>query len=174
MIFTNTNLKGLVVIEPEYHFDERGFFSRIVCQDEFKQHGLENTWLQQNISFNKDKGTLRGMHLQKGEAAEIKIVRCTQGSVFDVAVDLRENSETYLKYFGIELSSKNHKQLYIPKGFAHGFITLCDNCELTYLMSQKYMPGYSCGFRYDDPKFNIDWPITVNCISEKDKNWSLL
>lgn len=174
MLFKETSLKDLILIEPEYILDERGFFSRIICQDEFRDHGLENNWLQQNISFNKVKGTLRGMHLQKGNAAEIKIVRCTQGAVFDVAVDMRLHSDTYLKWYGVELTSLNHRQLYIPKGFAHGFLTLCDNCELTYLMSQKYMPNFSCGFRYDDPKLKIDWPEKVNCISEKDKRWSFL
>ena len=174
MKFIDVGLEGLVVIEPEYHFDERGFFSRIVCEDEFKQHNLENKWLQQNISFNKKKGTLRGLHLQTGEASEIKIVRCTRGSVFDVAVDMRSSSSTYLKWFGLELSEKNHKQLYIPKGFAHGFITLKDDCELSYLMSQKYMPGFSFGYRYDDPKIGITWPVKVSCISQKDLEWELI
>ncbi len=170
MIFSALELKGAFLIEPKPICDERGFFSRIVCEEEFKQHRLPNKWLQQNIAFNHKKGTLRGMHYQKEPFGEIKVVRCTSGAVYDVIVDLREESKTYKKWLGIELSQKNHKMLYIPKGFAHGYLTLTDEAEITYLVSQAYNPEAEMGIRYDDPELGIIWGDEIKLISEKDKN----
>lgn len=169
MIFSELELKGAFLIEPEPVYDKRGFFSRIICADEFKKHGLPNDWVQQNIAFNYKKGTLRGMHYQKDPFAEIKVVRCTSGAIYDVIVDLRPESGTYKKWIGIELNSDNHKMLYIPKGFAHGYITLIDNTEITYLVSQTYQPAAESGIRYDDPFIGISWPEKIMIISGKDK-----
>ncbi len=174
MKFTETFIKGVWIIEPEPVSDERGFFSRIVCENEFAEHGLPNKWVQQNISFNHKKGTLRGMHYQKGEAAEIKVIRCTCGAIYDAVIDLRKNSLTYGKWTGVELSADNHKMFYIPEGFAHGYLTLTDKAEVTYLVSAFYTPGAEAGIRYDDPSVKIDWPIQPVIVSEKDKNWPFI
>ena len=169
MIFSALELTGAFLIEPELICDERGFFSRIICEKEFKHHSLPNNWVQQNIAFNHKKGTLRGMHYQKEPFAEIKAVRCTRGAIYDVIVDLRPTSETYKKWIGIELNQDNHKILYIPQGFAHGYITLTDNAEITYLVSQSYQPTAEAGIRYDDPVIDILWPEKIMLMSEKDK-----
>lgn len=174
MLFEKTKIEGLWIIQPQLIEDARGFFARAVCENEFKEHGLKNNWAQQNIAYNHKKATLRGMHYQKGEAAEIKVVRCTQGSIYDVAVDFRKNSPTYLNWVGVELSAKNHKMFYIPEGFAHGYITLTDDAEISYLVSEFYTPGAEGGLRYDDPKINIDWPMKPEIISEKDSVWPYL
>lgn len=174
MLFEKTNVEGLWIISPKLIEDQRGFFARIVCEREFEEHGLPNQWVQQNIAFNHKKGTLRGMHYQIGEAAEIKVVRCTQGSIYDVAVDFRKDSPTYLKWIGVELSSHNHKMFYIPEGFAHGYITLTDKAEISYLVSEFYTPGAEAGLRYDDPKIGISWPIEPIIISDKDSSWPYL
>ena len=174
MLFEQLNVKDAWVITPQPIEDSRGFFSRIVCEKEFSDHGLQNHWLQQNIAFNHVKGTLRGMHYQKGEAAEIKVVRCTRGSVYDVIVDFRKESSTYLQWAGEELSVDNHKMLYVPQGFAHGYITLSDCAEITYLVSAFYTPGREAGIRYDDPKIGIEWPMDPVSISEKDSSWPYL
>ena len=171
MKFTEAFIKGVWVIEPEPVSDERGFFSRIVCANEFAEHGLPNRWVQQNISFNHKKGTLRGMHYQRGEAAEIKVIRCTCGAIYDAVIDLRHDSPTYGKWTGVELSSENRKMVYISEGFAHGYITLTDKAEVTYLVSAFYTPGAEAGIRYDDPLVRVDWPIQPTIISEKDRNW---
>ena len=174
MIFEETKLKGAWIISPKLICDERGFFARVVCENEFKEHGLPNYWAQQNISFNHKKGTLRGLHYQKDDAAEIKLIRCTAGAIYDVIVDLRKDSPTYLKWIGVELSAENHKMLYVPKNFAHSYITLTDNAEIFYLVSEFYTPGAENGLRYDDPSINIDWPIKPEVISDKDKNWAYI
>ena len=173
MIFTELELQGVWLIEPQLIEDERGFFSRVICEKEFVEHGLPNKWVQQNIAFNHKKGTLRGLHYQKGTAAEIKVVRCTRGAIYDVVVDLRETSPTYKKWTGVELSAENHRMLYIPAGFAHGYITLTDTTEIAYLVSAFYTPGAEAGLRYDDPVIGINWPEMVQIISEKDRKWPM-
>lgn len=170
MIFSALELTGAFLIEPEPICDERGFFSRIICEDEFKQHNLPNNWVQQNIAFNHKKGTLRGMHYQKAPFAEIKVVRCTSGAIYDVIVDLRTDSKTYKKWLGFELSKENHKMLYIPAGFAHGYLTLTNEAEITYLVSQPYNPAAETGVHYADPGIGILWPGDIKLVSMKDKN----
>lgn len=171
MIFTEAKLKGVFVIEPERLEDERGFFARIFDSKAFEQHGLEFKLVEASISFNKKKGTLRGMHYQIEPYAETKIVRCTRGGIFDVIIDLRSDSKTFKKWMGIELSEENRKILYIPKGFANGFITLEDNSEISYQMDQAYKPEYARGLRWDDKAFKISWPVDPKIISAKDMSW---
>ena len=171
MNFKETKLKGAFIIEPERLEDERGFFTRSFCKNEFKEHGLNNNLAQCNISFNITKGTLRGMHLQIPPKEEAKLVRCTMGSIHDVIVDLRQYSPTYRKYFGATLSSENRRMLYIPEGFAHGFITLEDHTEVFYQMTEFYTPEFARGYRWDDPAFAIAWPMEVKIISERDQNY---
>lgn len=170
MLFTETKLKGAFIIEIEKLEDERGFFARSWCTNEMKEHGLNPNVSQTNISFNKKKGTLRGMHYQIAPHQEAKVVRCTKGSIYDVIIDLRKSSLTYKQWFGIELSSANYKMLYVPEDFAHGFITLEDDCEIYYLMSEPFAPGAAATLRWDDPMFGITWPIQPIVMSEKDKS----
>lgn len=172
MRFIETELKGAFIIEPERLEDERGFFARSFCKNEFKEHGLNDNLAQCNISFNKTKGTMRGMHLQIPPKEEAKLVRCTMGAIYDVIVDLRKDSSTYKKHIGETLTPENRKMLYIPEGFAHGFITLKDNTEVFYQMSEFYAPDHAVGYRYNDPAFNIDWPIDIAVISERDRNYT--
>jgi len=174
MIFHKTKIDGLYIIEPELKFDERGYFARIFCEKELVKNGINFKIVQINRSLNKKRGTIRGMHFQKWPKAEGKIVQCTQGAIYDVAIDLRKNSPTFGKWESIELTEENKKMFLIPKGFAHGFQTLTDNCELLYFMSEFYYSDYSSGVRWDDPFFNIKWPIKNPIISEKDKNWPLI
>ena len=171
MKFTETKLKGVYVIDLEKHKDDRGFFARSWCQKEFAEKGLDSFLVQCNISFNKKKGTLRGMHYQIAPFEEVRIVRCTQGALLDVVIDLRSGSPTYKKHFSIELSAENRKMLYIPKGFAHGFQTLMDNTEVFYQMSENYSAGHAKGVRWNDTAFTIFWPLPVTKISEKDKTY---
>jgi dTDP-4-dehydrorhamnose 3,5-epimerase len=168
MIFTETSLKGSFIIDLEIKEDERGFFARSWCQREFETHGLNTRLVQCNVSFNKKKGTLRGMHYQVAPHEEAKLVRCTMGSLYDVIVDLRSESPTYMRYFGVVLSAANRRALYIPERFAHGFQTLEDNTEVFYQMSEFYAPECARGFRWDDPAFGIAWPEPVRVISQKD------
>lgn len=151
--------------------DARGAFARSFCRREFEDAGLEFSIVQANISFNRFAGTLRGMHLQREPHAEAKIVRCTRGALFDVAIDLRPGSETFCQWYGTELNAENRHALVIPEGFAHGFQTLTDDTEVHYLMSEPYAPESATGVRFDDPAFGIEWPIEVASISEKDRNW---
>ncbi len=175
MIFEPLDLDGAYLIKPELHEDERGFFARSFCKKEFKAHGLVDEYVQCNISFNKKKGTLRGMHFQKSPYEETKLVCCIRGSIFDVVIDLRADSKTFKKWIGMELSSKDKRILYIPKGFAHGFVTLTDNTEVYYQMSEYYSPEHLDGVRWDDPTFNIIWPINdPPQISDKDKGYNFL
>ena len=174
MIFTPTPLKDAFVIEMQPHQDDRGWFSRTFCKKEFVAHGFGGEWVQLNHSFNEKKGTLRGMHFQKSPFSEIKLVRCIVGSVFDVIIDLREKSPSYLSWFGVELSAKNKKMILIPEGFAHGFQTLENDTELLYHHSAFYSPEAEAGIRYDDPKIGINWPLTVTVISPKDIDYPLL
>ncbi|WP_439481872.1 dTDP-4-dehydrorhamnose 3,5-epimerase [Cyclobacterium plantarum] len=170
MIFTETELKGAFILEVERIVDERGFFGRTFCQKEFEKHGLETGIAQANMSFNKKKGTVRGMHYQVAPYQETKLVKCTSGAIYDIIIDLREDSSTYGKWIGVELSGENNRMLYVPKDFAHGFITLEDNTSIQYLVSQFYTPGSERGIKWDDPKFDLKWPIEVSVISEKDNS----
>lgn len=169
MIFTETKLKGAFIIEVEKKEDERGFFGRSWCAKEMKDHGLNVNIRQANISLNKAKGTLRGMHFQIAPHQEAKLVRCSRGSIYDVIIDLREDSSTFKQWIGVELTQDNYKMLYVPEDFAHGFITLEDNCEISYLMSEFYVPGAGATIRWNDPLFKIEWPLEPVVISEKDK-----
>ncbi|MDQ6962309.1 MAG: dTDP-4-dehydrorhamnose 3,5-epimerase [Mariprofundaceae bacterium] len=169
MIIEGTSLSGSYVVMPEKIKDERGFFARNFCQKEFDKIDLNTDWVQSNISFNSKEGTVRGMHYQKDPYSEVKLVRCTMGAIYDVIIDLRCNSATYKQSFGIKLSSDNRKALYIPKGFAHGFQTLANNTEVLYQMSTYYAPEAARGIRWNDPLFNISWPLPISSITEKDE-----
>jgi dTDP-4-dehydrorhamnose 3,5-epimerase len=173
MIFTETSLQGAFVIDPEPVRDERGMFARTWCQKEFTMRGLKTTWVQENISMNTRKGTLRGMHYQIAPHKEAKLVQCMKGSIYDVIVDLRPASHTYCRYFGVVLSAENHRMLFIPETFAHGFLTLQDESVVYYHMSKFYAPGSARGFRWDDSSFGIEWPEPVSTMSEKDMNWPI-
>ena len=168
MKFEETKLAGSYIITPEPFVDERGWFARTFCKEEFKQIGFSGEWVQLNHSFTARKGTLRGMHFQLPPFAEIKLVRCIAGRVFDVIIYLRKGSATFLQWFGTELSAANKKMIYIPQGFAHGFETLTDDCELLYHHSQSYQPGHEGGIKYDDETIGIQWPQPVISISERD------
>jgi dTDP-4-dehydrorhamnose 3,5-epimerase len=168
MIFTQLPLNGAFLITIEPLEDERGFFARTFCKDEFKKHGIDFSCVQCNISNNKKRGTLRGMHYQAAPYEEAKIVSCIRGAIFDVIVDIRPQSETYKKWYGTELSAKNHAMLYVPKGFAHGFQTLVDDSEVFYMMSELYHPECAKGVRWDDPEIGIQWLTYPIIISEKD------
>lgn len=172
MNFKQLNLKGAYLITPQRYIDERGFFARVWCKDEFSKHGLEPVIEQCSISFNPRKGTLRGMHYQIPPHEETKLVRCTMGSIYDVIVDLRSDSKTYMNWIGIDLTSSNRNMLYIPKGFAHGFCTMEDNSEILYQMSDKYVPDSAKGFRWNDPAFGIKWPNLNFTLSERDANFT--
>ncbi|MBC7945425.1 MAG: dTDP-4-dehydrorhamnose 3,5-epimerase [Burkholderiales bacterium] len=174
MIFTETRLAGAFVIELEKREDERGFFARTFCAREFESHGLKPTVAQCNVSYNKKKGTLRGMHYQAPPAAEAKLVRCTNGAIHDVIIDMRQDSPTYLQYFGLRLTVDNRRAIYIPELFAHGLQTLTDDAEVFYQMSEFHIPGHERGQRYNDPAFNIEWPLAVAEINTRDASWPLL
>lgn len=174
MTFTPTSLQGNFLITLNRIGDERGWFMRTYNKDDFAQIGLDPEWLQMNHSFTAEKGTVRGMHFQNPPFAEIKLVRCVRGKVWDVAVDLRKSSSTYLKWFAAELSPENNQMMYIPEGFAHGFQALEDNSELVYMHSQVYTPGAEGGLRYDDPLLNIQWPLAPKNISERDRSHPLI
>jgi len=172
MIFTETKFKGVYVIEIEKFEDNRGFFSRLWCQKEFSERGLNTNFLQGNLAHNHKKATIRGLHYQTEPYQEVKLVRCTRGALYDVIIDLRPESETYLQWFAITLSDDDYKQLYIPEGFAHGYQTLTDNVEMRYGVTQFYAPEAERGIRWDDPLFKINWPYKENLIiSAKDRNW---
>jgi dTDP-4-dehydrorhamnose 3,5-epimerase len=171
VIFQETTLPNAFVVELERLEDERGFFARTFCASEFTDHGLVAAVLQANLSFNHKQGTLRGMHYQLPPATEAKLVRCTRGAIYDVIIDLRPNSPTYLHHYGIELSAESRTALYVPEMFAHGFQTLVDQTEVTYQVSEFYTPGQERGIRYDDPAFAIEWPLPVGVISKKDSSW---
>jgi len=171
MIFTETELKGAFVIEPERREDPRGFFARTWCEKEAVAHGINPQIVQCNISFNRGKGTLRGMHYQKPPFAEAKLVRCTMGAIHDVILDLRPDSPTFKRHITIVLTAENRTMLYIPDGFAHGFQTLTDNTEVFYQMSQVYSPDAAAGVRWNDPAFRIDWPPDERIINERDQTY---
>lgn len=171
MIFNETKLPGAFIVEPQRLEDERGFFARTWCQREAEAVGLDPKWVQFNVSFNKEKGTLRGMHYQAAPFAEAKLVRCTMGAIYDVIIDLRSESPTFKQHVGVVLSAQNRKMLYVPEGFAHGLLTLEDDSEIFYQMGEFYAPGYGRGVRWDDPAFGIQWPEPVRVISERDQNY---
>jgi dTDP-4-dehydrorhamnose 3,5-epimerase len=174
MIFTETKLRGAFILDLERHEDPRGFFARAYCQREFQEHGLKNVIAQANIGFNRRKGTLRGMHFQYPPAAETKLVRCNRGAVLDVIVDLRPESPTYLQHTTVELSADNHRGIFIPERFAHGYQALEDDTETTYHVGEFYTPGSEGGLPYDDPMLKIEWPLPVAVMSDKDRQWAPL
>jgi dTDP-4-dehydrorhamnose 3,5-epimerase len=171
MIFTETPLKGAYLIDVQKHGDERGFFARTFCAEEFASHDLATRFVQASDSFNLHKGTLRGMHYQLAPKAETKLVRCVQGAIHDVILDLRAGSPTFGRSFGADLTADNRRMMYVPKGFAHGFITLADNSELLYLIDEFYAPQFGRGIRWDDPQFAIAWPAEPHVVSEKDRGY---
>jgi dTDP-4-dehydrorhamnose 3,5-epimerase len=172
MLFTKTKVKGAFVIEPELFKDSRGFFARTWCQREMEEQGINPRLVQCNISFNKTRGTLRGMHFQVAPYEEAKLVRCTMGSIYDVIIDLRPKSPTFKQHIAVVLSAQSRKMLYVPEGLAHGFLTLEDNTEVFYQMSQFYSAEDARGVRWNDPTFGIAWPLNPSIISERDRNYS--
>jgi dTDP-4-dehydrorhamnose 3,5-epimerase len=171
MTFEETELKGAFVVGLKKIEDNRGFFARGWCQKEFADAGLNPNLVQINLAVSLKAGTLRGMHFQAAPHAEAKLVRCTRGQIFDVMVDLRPESPSHRKWFGLELSAENHKMLYVPEGFAHGYQTLTDDAEMWYQTSQFFASKAAGGVRYDDPAFGIAWPLPVSVISDADRNW---
>lgn len=171
MRFTPTTLADAVLVEPEPREDARGQFARTFCETEMAEAGLETRFPQHNHSFNHVAGTLRGMHFQRPPAAEVKLVRCTRGAIRDIIIDLRPDSKTYLQWQAFELTEENNHQLYVPRGFAHGYITLSDRSAVSYLVSAPYTPAAEGGVRWNDPAFGIDWKAEVTQISDKDANW---
>jgi len=171
MRFTPTRLSGAFILDPERREDARGHFARTFCRREFEAHGLKPDIAQANIAWNARKGTLRGMHYQVAPAAETKLVRCTRGALWDVIVDLRPGSRTFLEHIGVELSAENGRQLFVPELFAHGYITLADDTEAAYQVGEFYAPDAERGIRYDDPALGISWPLPVEVISDKDAAW---
>ena len=174
MEFRETKLQGAFIVALQPRRDHRGFFSRTFCAKEFEAHSLKPAVAQCNISFNYSKGTLRGMHYQLAPATETKFIRCTKGAIYDVIVDMRPESETYLQHIGVELSAENRLALYVPEMFAHGYQALTDDTEIIYQVSEFYTPNRERGMHYDDPALGINWPLPVSEISDKDANWSLL
>jgi dTDP-4-dehydrorhamnose 3,5-epimerase len=171
MKFLPAPLKGAFLIEQEQRGDSRGFFARAFCSQEFGQAGLETRFVQVNDALSQQAGTLRGMHYQLGAAAEVKMVRCIRGALYDIILDLRPDSPTFGQSFGAELSAENRRMMYVPRGFAHGLVTLSDDTEAFYLVSQFYSPQDERGVRWNDRRFNIEWPVAPCEISEKDGNW---
>ncbi|MES2978267.1 MAG: dTDP-4-dehydrorhamnose 3,5-epimerase [Pseudomonadota bacterium] len=171
MKFTKTKLDGAMVVEVDRREDARGYFGRTFCEGEFEAHGLASRMVQTNMSLTRKKGTLRGMHYQLAPHAEDKLVRCTRGAIWDAIVDIRPESPTYLQWIGVELSEDNGRMLLVPKGFAHGFVTLTDDAAVNYQVSAAYAPTAERGARFNDPAFDIAWPVDVLDMSDKDRNW---
>jgi dTDP-4-dehydrorhamnose 3,5-epimerase len=171
MIFTETEIVGAFLIDIEQHLDERGSFGRSFCKREFDEHGLNPVVAQCNVSTNSKKGTLRGMHSQRPPHEEDKLVRCARGSIYDVVLDLRPSSPSYRKHLGAMLTAENRRALYIPKGVFHGFLTLEDDSEVHYQMSEFYSPSHGCGVRWNDPTFAIEWPGDVRVLSDRDARY---
>jgi dTDP-4-dehydrorhamnose 3,5-epimerase len=174
MYFTQASIPGVWTIDPDSREDERGRFFRAWCAKEFAENGIAFTPVQANMGFSLRKGTVRGMHFQVAPAPEAKLVRCTRGSMFDVALDLRPDSPTYGQWFGAELSSDNGRSLYLPENCAHGYQTLEDSTEMHYMSSAFYTPNAANGVRFDDPAFGIEWRETITVVSEQDRNWPLV
>ncbi len=166
-----TPLKDVVIVEPEKFEDERGFFTTTYSEAVFQDAGIGFKAVEGNVSFNRHRGTLRGMHYQHAPHAQAKLVRCTAGRIFDVVIDLRQDSETYCRWFGLELSSSAHNALFVPEGFAHGFLTLADNSEVFYQMGRPYHPASGTGVRWDDPLFQIAWPEPPTLMNNRDTEW---
>lgn len=171
MDFYETDIPGAYIAELEKIGDERGFFARTWCRDEFAEQGITASFVQANTAFSRKRGTLRGLHYQAPPHAEGKLVRCIQGTIYDVALDMRPDSSAFGTWIGVELSSENRRLLYIPEGCAHGYLTLTGDTEVFYLVTARYAPDAERGVRYDDPAFDIEWPIEVEVISEKDASW---
>ena len=169
MIFTETKLKGAFIIDLDRKTDERGFFARAFCQNEFREHGLKPIIAQANIASNAKRGTLRGMHFQYPPAAESKLVRCTRGAILDIIVDLRPDSPTYLDHVSVELNEDNMSALYVPERFAHGYQALCNNTDTSYQVGEFYTPSTESGLLHDDPRLGLKWPLPVSVISAKDQ-----
>lgn len=176
MIFNPLELEGAYLIDVEKKEDERGFFARYYCEEEFRLKGLNTKWVQINNSLSKEKGTLRGLHFQRPPHSEVKMIRCIKGAIWDVIVDIRKGSPTYGKWFGHELTEVNRSMMYVPMGFAHGFISLCDDSEILYLVSSNYNANSEGTLKWDDKLHGIEWPLAPKIISEKDRNakdWKL-
>jgi dTDP-4-dehydrorhamnose 3,5-epimerase len=171
MQFTETEIGGAFILDAEQIADERGFFARSWARDEFEAHGLNPHLAQCNLSYNHRKGTVRGMHWQAAPHAETKLVRCTQGGIYDVVVDLRADSPTYLRWIGAELTAENRRALYIPEGCGHGFQTLADGTEVLYMITEYYTPAAARGMRWNDPAITVTWPLAVTVISERDAQY---
>ena len=171
MLFQETALKGAYIIDLERLEDERGFFARSFCRQEFEARGLNPRVAQCNVSFSPRAGTLRGMHYQVPPFAESKLIRCTMGAIYDVIVDLRPESPSFMRHVGVVLSSDNRRMIFAPEGFAHGFLTLVDNTEVHYQMSEFYAPEHARGFRWNDPAFGIEWPMEVRVIVDRDRDY---
>lgn len=171
MNFTKTLIKGLFLIEPKILSDERGFFMRTFCENEFSEVGFTDKWVQTNMSVTSKKGSIRGLHYQTPPYMESKLIRCIRGAVFDVIVDLRKDSESFLKHYAIELSENNHFSLLVPKGCAHGFQTLVDNAQMLYYHTEFYTPKYEAGIKYDDSLVGVQWPLEVTEVSERDRSY---
>jgi dTDP-4-dehydrorhamnose 3,5-epimerase len=172
VIFEQAKLGGVFVVDLERREDPRGFFARAWCAREFADQGLSTEVVQANVSFNPRQGTLRGMHFQRAPHAEAKLVRCTQGAIYDVVIDLRPESETYRQWLGVELTQENRRALYVPEGFAHGYQTLVPDAEVFYQVSEFYTADAESGVRWDDPAFAIEWPDPGNALlSDKDRSW---
>ena len=174
MIFTETPLRGAFIIDLERREDERGFFARAFCQNEFAAHGLKPVIAQANIGFNRRKGTIRGMHFQYPPAAETKLVRCSRGGILDIIIDLRPESPTYLQHISVELTADNHRGILVPERFGHGYQALEDNTETTYQVGEFYTPGAEGGLLYDDPRLQLTWPLPISVMSDKDRQWKPL
>jgi dTDP-4-dehydrorhamnose 3,5-epimerase len=174
MIFTESPLPGAFLVDMAPIADERGFFARAYCDEEFAAKGLSTELRQCSVSYNTREGTLRGLHYQRRPHEEHKLVRCTSGAIFDVIVDIRPQSSHYRRWFGTHLTAQNHRSLFIPPGFAHGFITLSDDAEVYYMISVPHAPEYAQGFRWNDPAFSIQWPLEPSVISPRDAAYSLL
>ncbi len=174
MIVTETKLRGAFVLSLEPREDNRGFFARAFCQREFREHGLKTVIAQTNLGFTRTKGTVRGLHFQYPPAVETKLVRVTRGAVLDVIVDLRPESPTYLEHVAVELSADNHRSVYVPERFAHGYQVLEDNTETAYDSGEFYTPAAEGGLRYDDPRLRLSWPLPPVEVSAKDRSWKLL
>jgi dTDP-4-dehydrorhamnose 3,5-epimerase len=174
MLFTETEIVGAQVIDPTPHADDRGRFMRAWCLQEFEEHGIHFVPVQANLGLNVRKGTVRGMHFQIEPALEAKLVRCTQGAMFDVVLDLRSTSPSFGKWYGAELTAANGRMLYLPEGCAHGYQTLADGTEMYYMASEIYTPDAANGVRFDDPAFGIQWPLQITSISVQDRGWPLV
>jgi dTDP-4-dehydrorhamnose 3,5-epimerase len=171
MIFVPTTLPGAFIIELSVHTDDRGSFARTMCQDEFHAHGINEVFVQQNISLTRKQGTVRGLHFQREPHSEGKLVRCVRGAIFDVIIDLRLESSTYLSHLCFWLDGMTPTQIYVPPGFAHGFQTLTDDVEVTYSLSHRYVPSAQGGLAFDDPILDIAWPLSVTTLSDRDATW---